>query len=101
VWSFKRITMATEIRYNINQVRHDNHTSPVTLTKRTFTQPINLLLVYNTSSSANASVSFDGVNLLTIKPNGSFSMDFAKLYSYWTQGDGSTTNLQVITGSEY
>jgi hypothetical protein len=92
--------MATEIKAAVNYIRHDNHTSPVTLTKRTFTYPINSLLIYNTSTTASASISFDGVNLLTIKSGGAFSMDFSKLYSYWTQGDGSTTALQVVTGSE-
>lgn len=93
--------MATEIRAAVNIVRHDNHTAPVSLTKRTFPKPINSLLIYNPSTTATASISFDGSSLLNIKPGGAFSMDFSNLYSYWTQGDGSTNALQVVTGSEY
>lgn len=92
--------MATEIRYANNVMRHDNHTAPVSLTKRIFPVPINCILIYNPSSTADAAISFDGVNTLTIKKGAAFSMDFAKLYSYWTLGDGSTTTLQVVTGAE-
>lgn len=92
--------MATEIRYNVNAVRHDNHIATVGLTKRTFISPINTLLVINTSSSVSAYISFDGTNSLTIPPNGSFSMDFNKRPDYWTASDG-TAVLQVVTGSEY
>lgn len=91
--------MATEIRYAVSAVRHDNHTAPITLTKRNFPKPINTLLVINTSSTANAYISFDGVNKLTLVPGDSFSMDFAKRYDYWTQSDG-TADLEVVTGSE-
>lgn len=92
--------MATEIRAAVNVVRHDNHLAPASLTKRTFIVPINSLLIYNTSTTNSAFISFDGVNELTIKPGGAFSMDFSKLYSYWTRGDNATTNLQVVTGAE-
>lgn len=92
--------MSTSIKVDVNVVRHDNHISPVTLTKRTFTSPINTLLIYNTSATT-AYISFDGTSLLSINGGGAFSMDFNKLYAYYTQGDGSTTALQVVTGSEY
>lgn len=93
--------MSTSVKSDINVVRHDNHVAPVTLTKRTFPSPVNTILLYNTSSTSTMNISFDGTNTLAIKAGGAFSMDFNKLYSYWTQGDGSTTAIQVVTGSEY
>jgi hypothetical protein len=90
--------MATSIRADVNIVRHDNHTPPVSLTKRVFPYFINTILIFNTGSMP-ISISFDGASLLTIKGGGAFSMDFNNLREYWTVGDGSTY-IQVVTGSE-
>lgn len=92
--------MATHIVYNVAEVRHLNHTAPVSLTKITFAVPINSILIVNTSTTANAYISFDGINELTMKPGSALAMDFSRLRFYWTRSDGGTGTLEVITGAE-
>ena len=92
--------MATEIRYASNRIRHDNHLAPTTLTERTFVKPANTVLIVNTSVTNSAWISFDGLSLFTLKPGASICLDFSKQYTYWTKGDGVTTNMEVIVGAE-
>ena len=92
--------MATHIVYNTATVRHDNHTPPASFTQRTFTSPINSILVVNISSTVNSYLSFDGSNSLTLKPGAAFSMDFSRQISYWTKSDSGAGSLEVVTGSE-
>jgi len=91
--------MATEVRYAIAEIRHDNHVPTTSLVRRSYNPPINTIFIVNTSTTANAQISFDGTNVLTLKPGAAFSMDFSKHYEIWTKGDGVLT-LEVITGSE-
>lgn len=92
--------MAIETRAAINNLRHDNHVPPATITERTFTQgqSTTYLLISNVSA-VTVWVSFDGIHFLSIASGGVFISNFSKVNSYWTKGD-AVAAVEVIIGSE-
>jgi len=91
--------MSKEIKASAvkNAVRHDNHTAPLSLTKRNTVRKYNYLLVKNRSSTAVALISFDGINSFTIDPKESISLEVSGLTDYWT---GGGVVLEVIVAGE-
>jgi hypothetical protein len=93
--------VSTQVKAAVDIIRHDNHVPPASLTQRTFTAHscTNTILISNVSSATTVLVSFDGVNTFTLKPGGSFSMNFSSQLSYWISGDGVGA-VEVLLGSE-
>lgn len=91
--------MAKEIKHAAVQggIRHDNHTAPASLTKRTISPKANYILIKNKNLTNEAEVSFDGVNTFPINPGGSLSIEASGLIDYWTSG---SVALAVLIGGE-
>lgn len=91
--------MSKEIKHDAVQgsIRHDNHVATAGLTLRPLNPPVNYILIKNRSSSAPASVSFDGVNSFTIDPKESLSIEGSGLTQYYT---GGGVSLEVLLAGD-
>lgn len=91
--------MPKEIKHSAVEggIRHDNHTAPASLTKRSLNPKVNYLLIKNRSTTDPANISFDGINTYTLDPRESLSVEGSGLISYWTSG---SVDLEVIIAGE-
>lgn len=95
--------MATQTVSNSLIYRHDNYNTTSTAATKTPTARIDYLLLSNTDSANDASISFDGGNtFLTLKHGVSLELLPNKLVSYQVKdaSSGNHATMECLYGSD-
>ena len=98
--------MATEIRTAVNKIAHDNYNAAVTAATKTLpagsvTNACVSLLIHNTDTSINISVSFDAGTTWKIIPAGSsLALEVSHLPSYQVKSASGTPAVECLYGYE-